>query len=263
MNEFKITLDNTYMNVIRFGSGSKNLCIISGISLCGLEGQGESVANAYSSLADEYTVYLFDRKKQLPSVYSVREMADDIWRCLNELHISRTDVYGVSQGGMIGQWLAIDHPELVNKLVICSSMCRPTDTVMKVVGQWKDAAQSHDVVNLNRLFFKQVYSKAYLKQFEAALPVLERMGTDEDCEHFLVLANAIEFFDVYDRLPEISCPVLVLGDVNDKVIGPEGSRIIAERLNCEIFMYEDYSHAVYDEAADIKERILAFLTERK
>lgn len=259
MEEIKIALGQTYMNVIRFGHGAKILSIVSGVSLCGLEGNGEGIASAYSIFAEEYTVYLFDRKKLLSSGYSVRDMANDVWYCLTELGISRTDVYGVSQGGMIGQWLALDHPEIVNKLVICSSMCRPTSLSKEVVRIWKEAASEYNVVKLNRLFYKYVYSKSFLDSVKDIIPELEQLGTPEDCDHFQVLVDAIYTFDVYDLLPTLTCPVFVLGDKNDNVIGPEGSVELAERLGCEIYLYEYYSHAVYDEAPDIKERILAFL----
>ncbi len=259
MREFKITLDDTYMNVIEFGHGKKVLSVIAGISLCGLEGNGEAVAAAYSIFQEEYTVYLFDRKKKVPEGYSVRDMANDVYLCLKELGVDNTDVYGVSQGGMIGQWLTLDHPELVNKLVICSSMCRPTTLVKEVAGRWMKAAKEYDVVGLNRMFFKDVYSEAFLDAVKDMIPQLEKVGTPEDCDRFLLLSDSIFDFDLYDQLPEISCPVLVLGDSNDHVIGWEGSAVLVERLGCEVYQYDNYSHAVYDEAADIKERILEFL----
>lgn len=43
------------------------------------------------------------------------------------------------------------------------------------------------------------------------------------------------------------------------MIGIEGSYEIADRLKCESYIYENYSHVVYDEADDIKEKILEFL----
>lgn len=259
MREFKIALDNTYMNIIEFGHGKKVLTMIAGISLCGLEGSGEGVAAAYAAFAEKYTVYLFDRRKVVPADFSIRDMANDVYLCLQEMGITSTDVYGVSQGGMIGQCLTLDHPELVDKLVICSSMCKATPLIKEVAKGWIKAAEDHDVVKLNRMFFKHVYSPEFLESVKDMLPDLEKVGTAEDCDRFQNLARPIFDFNVYDVLTEISCPVLVLGDENDRVIGPEGSTEIAERLGCEIYLYKTYSHAVYDEAADIKERILEFL----
>jgi hypothetical protein len=52
---------------------------------------------------------------------------------------------------------------------------------------------------------------------------------------------------------------LALGSEGDRVTTPEGSRQIAEKLGCAIYLYDSsYGHAVYDEAPDYKERILAF-----
>lgn len=41
VTEIKLTLDDTYMNVIRFDSGSETVIIISGVSLTGLGVRGK------------------------------------------------------------------------------------------------------------------------------------------------------------------------------------------------------------------------------
>ena len=38
--------------------------------------------------------------------------------------IQEADVYGVSQGGMMGLSLALAHPDLVRKLALCSTQAR-------------------------------------------------------------------------------------------------------------------------------------------
>lgn len=257
--EIKVALGDSYMNVIRFGDGEKKFAVIAGVSLTGLEGQGEAIAEAYAAFGEEYTVYLFERKKHLEKGYTVEKMAEDVYLAMKKLGVGSAFVYGVSQGGMIAQVLAIKHPEAVEKLVLCSTACRPTETVKKVAFAWLDSARRHDVVSLNRSFFDVVYSKEYLDKARDILPELEKIGSPEDCDRFSILVEAIFSFDVADRLSEISCPVLVLGDKNDRTVGDEGSYELIERLGCENYMYDTYSHAVYDEAPDIKERIKAFL----
>ena len=63
-------------------------------------------------------------------------------------------------------------------------------------------------------------------------------------------------FDVYDRLPEIKCPCFVSGSFKDMVLSGQGSVEIAEKLGCPMYMYDEYSHAVYDEAPDYRGRML-------
>lgn len=257
--EIKVNIDDSYMNVTKFGNGNKNLVIIAGISLLGIEGQGNAIAEAYKIFGEEYTVYVIERKKELADGYSVQQMAEDVCRVLSEIGISKIYLYGVSQGGMIAQCIAAYHPEMVEKMVICSSQCRVTNTAKDVIKKWIQLAEEKNVININRSFFEKVYSKAFLEKNKELLPILEKQGTEEDCERFKILASACLKFDIYEDMDKIKCPTYVIGDKNDAVLGVEGSYEIADRLKCESYIYEEYSHAVYDEAEDIKEKIFAFL----
>lgn len=61
------------------------------------------------------------------------------------------------------------------------------------------------------------------------------------------LARLMKDFSAYDELDRIQCPVYVFAGSNDNTLGVEASREIAEKLDCDIEVYEGYSHAVYDE----------------
>lgn len=256
--EIKIARGDSYMNVIRFGNGEKKLVVIAGVSLCGLEGQGDAVEQSYALFLEDYTVYLFDRRKVLPQGVTLADMAEDIYACLQQLGVEKAVFYGVSQGGMIGMEMALQHPEVVEKLMLCSTATRESETSKKVLPEWHALAEKHDVIALNRSFFKYVYSEKMLESVKDLLPVLEQQGTPDDCDRFLCLLDAMNGLDLYDRLDGITCPVLVLGDENDKVLGVEASREIVAKLSCEIHIYDEFSHAVYDEAPDIKVRLKAF-----
>ena len=68
----------------------------------------------------------------------------------------------------------------------------------------------------------------------------------------------------YDDLDKISCPVLVIGADSDKVLGGEASKEIAGRIpGSELYMYEGYSHGVYEQAKDFNGRVLEFLKRQK
>ncbi len=54
----------------------------------------------------------------------VRLMADDIAALIGHLGLERPDVVGYSLGGGVAFWLAVKHPELVNRLVVVSANVR-------------------------------------------------------------------------------------------------------------------------------------------
>lgn len=257
--ERHINLDNTYLNVISFGSGQKNLVVIAGVSLTGLEGMGDALENALPEFRDNFTVYVFDRKKFIPQGYSIENMADDIYTCLKELNVEHTSVYGASQGGMIGQVLAIKHPELVENLIVCSTISRYTPDISTAIDLWIEAAKTHDVKKVNELFLEYVYSDAFKESIKDSIPALLTVGTDSDCERFIPMLEAIKSFDIYDSLDKIKCPTLVLGDLKDNVFNPKCFDEIAKKINCDIYLYDKYSHAVYDEAPDLKQKVVDFI----
>lgn len=257
--ERKIFIDNTYYSVVSFGHGPKNLTIIAGVSLAGIEGSGDAVAAAYEMFAEDYTIYLYGRRNVLPEGFTVKDMAEDVNYCMEELGVKTSSVYGVSQGGMIAQCLAIHHPEKVEKLALASTMCKPTPMLKNIVPIWNEAATKKDVVALNRLFFRYCYSEAFLESVKELLPELEKVGTAEDCERFLVQTAACLSFNCSDEMDKILCPVLVIGDKNDQVLGVEGSYDIIERIKCESKIYDRYSHAIYDECPEVKTILKEFL----
>lgn len=104
------SLHNGEMEYARFGVGKKFFIIIPGLSIKNILKSAAIVAESYKIFAEEYTVYLFDRRKMISPGYSLKEMADDIAEAMKNLGISNADIFGFSQGGMIAQDLAIRYP---------------------------------------------------------------------------------------------------------------------------------------------------------
>ena len=91
------------------------------------------------------------------------------------------------------------------------------------------------------------------------MDALLHQGNYEQCDRFVILCNILLNSDIKNEMKNIACDTLVLGDINDDVIVVEGSYEIKDIIDCDIYIYDKYSHAVYDEADDIKKRIYDFL----
>ena len=116
--ELKLIVKDMQLDYIRFGSGTKPLVMIQGLNTRGIKGAALALAYMYRIFAKDYTVYLFDRRPVVQEGITVRDMALDIAMAMDTLGIKNADVFGVSQGGMIAQHLAIDRPDLVKKMVL-------------------------------------------------------------------------------------------------------------------------------------------------
>ena len=62
-----------------------------------------------------------EARKGAPAVYSLNDLAGDAIAVLNHVGRAQAHVVGFSMGGMIGQLLAIDHPDRVSSLTSMAS----------------------------------------------------------------------------------------------------------------------------------------------
>lgn len=259
--EFVIETDSFKANCIRFGKGEKTLILIAGLNVRDAKGKMAALglAYAYRCFAKDYTVYLCDRRENLPEHFSVEEIAEDIADCMAELKISHADVFGVSQGGMIAQYLAINHPNLVDKLVLGVTASRTNETMKATIGGWFDMAKAGNIQSVMKDYFYNTYSEKYLKKNGFMIPVVVRFMKTMPVARFLTLTEACFTCNTYDSLSKIQCPVLVLGGGKDKVVSSEATLEIAEKLGCEPIIYEEYGHSAYEEVSDFNKRVKSFL----
>lgn len=244
---------------VTFGTGSRPLVMLPGLNTRGVKGSSQMLSFLYRIFAKQYRVYVFDRKTVIPDGYTVRDMAHDTAEVMEQLGLTGADIIGISQGGMIAQYLAIDSPHLVHKLVLGVTLSRNNSTVEEVVGNWITAVGNGDIRSFTADMLDKMYSETYVRKYRPFLPLLTAMNRPDNPERFLRLARACLTCRAYEELDRITCPVFVLGGREDKVVTGEASAEIAEKLGCGLYLYDRLGHAAYEEAPDFNRRILDFL----
>ena len=259
VKEDTLKISNTKIDYIRFGTGKKTLIMIQGLNTGGIKGAGLSLAFMYRIFAKDYKVYLFDRRPNVWEGITVRDFAKDIADAMDELQISDADVFGVSQGGMIGQCLAIDRPDLVHKLVLAVTLSKNNDTVKSVIDSWVTMTEQGSMKELVTDMAFKMYSAEYVKRYRLFLPLLTILQKPKDVKRFILLAKSCLTCNTYEELEKIKCSVFVIGGKQDEVVGGYASNEIADKLNCEMYIYENLGHAAYEEAKDFNQKVLDFL----
>ena len=260
-----VRTDTFTMDYFRFGTGEDTLVILPGLSVQSVMGSADAVAEAYQLLAEDYTIYLFDRRNELPATYSVQEMARDTAEAFRALGLEKVCLFGASQGGMIAMDIAIENPELVQKLVLGSTSACVTEEQYGPLEKWIRLAEDGDAEGLYMALGEGLYPEEIFEQSQELLAEAAKTVTEEELARFIIIAEGTKGFDVTDDLEKIACPVLLIGSRDDQVLGAAATEQIAEHLqgrsDFELYMYDGYGHAAYDTAPDYKERMLHFLSD--
>ncbi len=248
------------MRYFRFGTGQKTMVILPGLSLQDLMPMADAVADAYSIFAEDFTVWFFDRRTDIPAGYTIEAMAEDTAGAMKKLGLKDIYLFGVSQGGMMAQCIAAAYSGLVRRMVLVSTASRTDEgSISTVCGRWKELAAECSGAELFRAFAKDIYTPSFYEAYKDAIMSAGEKITEEELDRFRKLLDAVGGFNISGKLSMITCPVLVLGAAQDTVTDAGMMAETAEKLGWESFIYEGYGHAVYDEAPDFKERILEFL----
>ncbi|MDE6087297.1 MAG: alpha/beta hydrolase [Oscillospiraceae bacterium] len=257
-----IQIGDTTMDYISFGYGKRNLIMLPGAGdgLKTAKGMALPFAILYREFAKDFKVYVFSRKNKLPEQYSSWEMARDQKFAMDILGIQKADVIGVSQGGTIAQCLAIEYPEIVNRLILAVTFAKPNPTLKTVVNQWLTFAEKKDYRSLMMDTFEKSYSEHYLQKYRKYYPVITRIGKPKSFDRFIAMIKAITEHNCFDKLGQIMCPVLIIGGKQDHIVTAKASDEMASRIkNNELYLYEKFGHAAYEEAPDFNQRIMKFL----
>lgn len=258
----QVPLGEDRMNYVEFGIGEKILMLIPGLS----DGfapvskfQAPCLAIGFRQFAADFHVYCFSRRNHLPRDYTTRDMAGDQAAAMKALGITEANVLGVSQGGAIAQYLAIDHPQLVKKLVLAVSYPRANETVQSVLPGWMELAKQGRYKELMIDTAERSYSDDYLLRYRLLYPFLG-IGKPKSFDRFLIQAAACLRHDAAGALDKITCPTLVIGGAEDRIVGPAAAPELADRIpGSQLYVYKGLGHAAYEEAPDFQMRIMKFL----
>lgn len=245
----------------KIGTRSKTLVLLPGLFTRSLMSFVPAITEQYKLFLDEYTIYFFDRIENPPQGYTLFDIADDTLSAIEQLKITEACVLGVSAGGMVAQIIASKRPDLVKKLVLASTTSRVSHLTKKIISEWATLAKSGELQKLNQSFAQNVYTPDFYKKYEEAILANLNQSTPQDLMHFSIYADAVSTFDFTDQLNSIKAKTLIIHGNLDKLFSKTDSELIASKTQVAILEFENYAHAVYDEAPDFLPKIFDWLQQ--
>lgn len=250
------------MDYVTFGKGNQPLVIIPGLGdgLQTVKGMAIPLSITYRILADRYKIYVFSRINELRQEYTTRDMAADVAEAMEILNITSAYVMGISQGGMIAQWLTADFPERVQKLILAVTTAKPSQLTRERIEHWQKLSQSGNFKHLMLDIAKHSYTQKSYQKWWLLYNIMGRLGRIKDEKRIAIQSQSCLTHDSLEVLKEIQCPTLVLGALEDDVIGVDGSKALAKAISgCQLLILKHSVHALYEENKAFQEAVCEFL----
>jgi pimeloyl-ACP methyl ester carboxylesterase len=207
-------------------------------------------------LAEHFQVITFDnrgvgRSDKPPGPYTAQMLAADTAALLNELGMDKAIVMGHSMGGFIAQAMALDFPQKIEKLILCSTnfggprhipatpeaMKILTDVTVDALTRFKHGlavstapgwAEKHPelVEDWKKwCLANPIEPPAYQAQLAIGLSLFPEAAAFEQ------------------KLSQIKVPTLVLFGAHDKVVPPANAALLSERIaNSLAVIFPDAGH---------------------
>jgi 3-oxoadipate enol-lactonase len=167
---------------------------------------------------------------------SVAALAADVLQLADDLGIERFSLCGVSLGGMVGMWLALEAPERLDRLVLVSTAARFGEP-----SQWRERAGQVRAEGMGAAA-EDALGKWLTWRYRDREPFL-RMQLDTPPGDYACGLEAIGGFDVRDRLGSISAPTLVVAGAEDVATTPADAAFLAEGIpNARLVVLAESAH---------------------
>ena len=250
------------MDYVTFGKGKQPLVIIPGLGdgVQTVKGMAQMLALTYREFAKVYKVYVFSRINELRENYTTRNMAADVAQAMDLLKFKSSAVMGISQGGMIAQWLAVDFPKKVERLILTVTTAKLNSFGRERITHWLELNQTDSYKELMLDIASHSYTTKSFRKIKYLYRIMGIFGRIKDKQRIDIQSVSCLKHDSLDFLEKINCPTLIIGAEKDDVLGVEASLELHKHIkDSQLTLLPECGHALYEQNKNFQNRGLVFL----
>jgi 3-oxoadipate enol-lactonase len=195
-----------------------------------------------------------------PGPYTIEQLARDVVRLLDALHLDRVHFCGLSMSGMIGMWLGMNAAARLDKLVLCNTAAR-----IGTAEVWNariDTVRKSGMKVVAPAVIDRWLTPEFRKCSPTATAALMQMLEDAPPEGYAACCAAVRDFDQREGVATIRVPTLVITGSHDPATPPADGRFLAEHIPGAQYLELNASHLSNVEAPEqFTAEIVRFLSE--
>ena len=186
-------------------------------------------------------------------------LVDDAARLIREWGRGPVVWVGLSMGGMVGQGLAIRHPELLKGLVLANTTSQYPEAGQDAWAQRIAAVQSGGMAAVADMVVERYLHADHRAAHPQAAQAMREQLLRCDAAGYIANCQAVAAVNWTDRLPEIRLPTLVIAGGREVGAPRAMAEAIAQRIpGAKIEVFDNASHL---SVAEVPEQFAATVGE--
>lgn len=195
-----------------------------------------------------------------PGPYTIAELGQDVVHLYEALGIERAHYCGLSMGGMVGMWLAVNAPEVVNRLVLCNTAARLGPPQL-----WDariEAVRLGGMPAIVSAVLVRWFTAAFMSHPSDVVDHMRQVLANTSAEGYIACCEAIRDMDQRAILPRIQATTLVIAGSLDAASPPADGRFLASSIPEARYLELAAAHMTNVEAAEsYTEVVMRFLMQ--
>ena len=215
------------------------------------------------SLTARYRVLRYDsrghgRSEAPAGPYTIDMLGQDAVAVLDAAGVERALFCGLSKGGMVGQWLGVNAPDRVGRLVLANTAA--FIGAPEVWNQRIETVRAQGMAAIVPGVIDRWFTKPFQERAPDAVARIRDMLLATDPGGYAACCAAVRDMDQRQAISAIRVPTLVIAGRHDLATTPEQGRLIAETVPGARFLELDAAHLSNIEAeAAFTRALLDFL----
>ena len=228
-----------------------------------LEGKGKSIVFVHglsdnleywrilaNELKEKYQVLIYDLRGHGKSTSDDEEISidlyqEDLYQLLKALNITNAVFAGLSLGGNIILDFAINHPEMVNGLIVMSSFPEHTEKLERIFDDFYDGIDKGFVEFYDTILPYTLTEDMLIKHSQLLESIKFEAANTANIDGIKKGIKAGYGFNITDELNSINAPALVIAGAEDNLTDLAIQKKISDNIkDCELIVLDKTKHNI-------------------
>jgi 3-oxoadipate enol-lactonase len=162
--------------------------------------------------------------------YSLAQLGSDVVGLLDALDIDKVHFVGLSMGGMIGQFLALNHGNRLKSLVLCDTAAIIPPEAQSIWQERIDTARTKGLQALVESTLERWFTPPCLEKNPPEVRHIRKLFLATPLAGYIGCSEAIRDLNYLERLSEITIPTLIIVGRDDPGTPVEAAQLMHQHI---------------------------------